>query len=93
MYCTNNEVMLMMMDCSFTLIVGILILATMWLFCAYQICTKTNVSFLCINTINFKYLFKDPSYMVEEMFVIQQLGKHEFSPRHDLNVVHAYTCM
>lgn len=31
--------------------------------------------------------------MGEEMFVIQQLGKHEFAPRHDLNVVHAYNNM
>ncbi len=38
----------------------------------------------------FKYLFGDLGYMGEEMFVMQQLGKHEFAPRHDLNVVHAY---
>lgn len=42
---------------------------------------------------HFKYLFGDPGYMGEEMFVMQQLGKHEFASRHDLNVVHAYNNM
>jgi hypothetical protein len=28
--------------------------------------------------------------MGEEMFVMQQLGKHDFAPGHDLNVMHAY---
>jgi hypothetical protein len=51
MYYTNNKVMLTIMDCSFTLIVGILTPAMVWLFCTNQTCTKPNVNFLCINTI------------------------------------------